>query len=301
MNIKSSRINNRIVVFGANGFLGSSIVKRLHKNGSDFVAVVRPSSSLKRLKDLPQSFIQIANEEDWASLVMRLEPEAVVCAHWSGVNKQSRADQITQRENLQNIERIAKAAKDNVSTFVAFGSQAESVPSRNPIKEVFYDMGDTAYGIVKSQLSFLLGQLFEDSSTRFIWARVFSVYGPDDHPDTLFSKLNSAFDQHCDMKIDKPNTLWSFLFEADFSEAICLILNNPELRGVINIANPQLVRIIDVVDAWRHGNGVKTYNPEDVSEPSFFAVTNNLLKAGWSPKVSLEEGIKNIKIASGNL
>lgn len=301
MNTKSSRINKRIVVFGANGFLGSSIVKRLHKDGSNFVAVVRPSSSLKRLKDLPQSFIQIANEEDWASLIMKLEPEAVVCAHWSGVTKQSRADQMIQRENIENIERIAKAAKNNVSTFVAFGSQAESVPSRNPIKEVFYDMGDTAYGIAKSKLSFLLGELFKDSSTRFIWARVFSVYGPYDHPDTLFSQLSSEIDQYYDMRIEKPNTLWSFLFETDFSEAICLILSNPELRGVINIANPQLVKVIDVVDAWRHGNGLKTFRPQDVSEPSFFAETNNLLKAGWIPRVSLEEGIKNIKIANGKL
>ena len=281
------------VIFGANGFLGSSIVRKLYEKEKNCIAVVRPKSNLERLRNIPRSLINVSDERDWHQIIESYLPTSVVCANWSGVKDSSRLDWKIQQENINVIQKLAQAAKiNNIKTFIAFGSQAESKKSETILREKPYFTGTSAYAKIKSLLYKELYDIFLDSHTRFVWARIFSVYGSEDNEGTLFSTLKGKTNSQIQSMIKNPNLRWSFLFESDFAEAIEFVIESDAVNGVINVANPNLISIGDAVNTWLRERDRKSLKwPKDTEKIFYNPKVDKLLDLGWKPKVNLEEGI----------
>lgn len=290
--------NNKTLVFGANGFLGSVIANNLSKFGYNVTAVIRPDSSQNQLAENPNLRIIRMSPNMWPNLLAELEPTHVICAHWSGVRKNLRTDSNIQEINVTSVIELAQAAKSlSIKTFIALGSQAESIESMSLIKEEPSTSGTSPYGRAKSKLCIKLLSLFEDSSTRFIWARVFSVYGPSDRSDSILMELYRSELEGVELNIRNPNTLWSFLYEDDFADAIKRILENTKVSGVINIANSQLVEIQLIVDTWLgHSPNFPVEHNNKVKE-GFFPIVGKLKSIGWTPEISLKEGAQRTRKA----
>lgn len=291
-----------IVVFGANGFLGSVITKKFHNSGFDVIPVVRPGANKSRLKDLENLNVLEAEPERWSKLITEYSPRSVICAHWNGVVKGDRNNIELQKTNIEPIMDIAKSAKEShVRSFICFGSQAEIKESVETISEVFYDSGDSAYGVIKSKLNLNLESLFEGSNCRFIWARVFSIYGPSDYSDTLLMQLFEAETAKRELVISNPSKFWSYLYEDDFAAAIEQILQNSEVTGTVNVGNPVLNEIREIVAIWK-GKSLTDQRIYQSNEGNlgFFPKIEKLGAIGWSPLITLEEGIKRTRKAFGD-
>ena len=100
------------------------------------------------------------------------------------------------------------------------------------------------------------------------------------------------------LNVNNPKTLWSFLYEDDFADAVKRILESPNIAGVVNIANPQLVEIQHIVDTWGESchNSSEGHESDKVEE-GFFPMVGKLKSIGWAPEVSLEEGIQRTRKA----
>jgi nucleoside-diphosphate-sugar epimerase len=210
-----------------------------------------------------------------------------------------REDLELQKSNIQPFIDLANAAlASSVQTFVCFGSQAESQKSIQKIPEEICSSGTTAYGRIKSQLHSNLDSIFNDSKCRFVWARVFSVFGPSDTSDSLLMKLHESETQEIYLKIENPDTLWSFLYEDDFAAAVERILQSTDIEGVINIGNPLLVEIQSIVDTWFEAPPKPSNRVEnDMASEGFFPEMRKLKSIGWTSGVSLEEGIRRTREA----
>lgn len=299
MNFSSRNPRELVIVYGANGFLGSVITKRLHKSGVAVLAVIRPTSDKSRIEGLKN--LQVLEEEsfNWPKLIEKYKPGAVICAQWRGVTKSDREDLEIQESNIQPFIDLANAAiVSSLQTFICFGSQAESQKSLQKISEETCTSGTTAYGRVKAQLHTSLESIFHESKCRFVWARVFSVYGPSDTSDSLLMQLHKSESRAIKLEIENPRTLWSFLYEDDFATAVEGILQCKDVEGVTNIGNPLLVEIQFIVDAWfelplKSSVVVKT----DYSVEGFFPELSKLQSIGWTSEISLEEGIQRTREA----
>jgi nucleoside-diphosphate-sugar epimerase len=299
VNLSSRNPHELVIVYGANGFLGSVITKRLHRSGIEVLAVIRPSSDKSRIEGLKN--LEIIEEEsfNWPQLIEKYKPGAVICAQWRGVRKSDREDLEMQESNIQPFVDLAHAAiTSSVQTFICFGSQAESQKSIQKIAEEIYNSGTTAYGIVKAQLHTSLDSIFNKSNCRFVWARVFSVYGPSDTSDSLLMQLHESESRGIKLKIENPDTLWSLLYEDDFAAAVERILQSTDIEGVMNIGNPQLVEIQSIVDTWFEAplKPSKRLENEMASE-GFFPELRKLKSIGWTSGVSLGEGIQRTREA----
>jgi nucleoside-diphosphate-sugar epimerase len=226
-------------------------------------------------------------------------PSAIVCAQWNGVLKQDRGNVELQESNIHPILNIALAAKDSgTESFICFGSQAEAKESFETIKEEFYDSGESAYGIIKAKLHAQLVSLFEDSDCRFIWTRIFSVYGPSDFSDSLLMQLFESQASGNELVISNPSKLWSYLYEDDFALAIEQILNNPTVASTVNIGSPIFNEIREIVAMWYENSIADLANDHTSStNVGFFPDVTKLKTLGWSPSISLEEGIKRTRKA----
>lgn len=299
MNFSSRNPDELVIVYGANGFLGSVITKKLHKSGIAVLAVIRPTSDKSRIEVLKN--LKVIEEEsfNWPQLIEKYKPGAVICAQWRGVSKSDREDLEIQKSNIQPFIDLANAALDSsVQTFICFGSQAESQKSIQNIAEEMCVSGTTAYGRVKAQLHSYLDSIFNEAKCRFVWARVFSVYGPSDTSDSLLMQLHESESKRIKLKIENPNTLWSFLYEDDFAAAVERILQSTDIKGITNIGNPLLVEIQSIVNTWFKAPLKPSIRLEnDNASEGFFPELRKLKSIGWTSGVSLEEGIQRTREA----
>ncbi len=299
MNNPIERRGGSVVIFGANGFLGSVITKKLHNSGFDVLPVVRPGANKSRLCSLESLNVLEAEPNQWPRLISTLEPTAIICSQWEGVSKQDRSNLEVQINNIEPILNLAKSAKESkVRSFVCFGSQAEVKESVESVKEDFYDSGESAYGVVKSKLHSNLASLFEGSSCRFVWARIFSVYGPSDHSDSLLMRLFQSQITQNELVISNPSKFWSYLYEDDFASAIEGILMNLDITSTVNVGNPFFKEIREIVAIW-HGESLMDYKTYESNQAhvGFFPIVEKLGSIGWSPSISIEEGIRRTRKA----
>jgi UDP-glucose 4-epimerase len=288
-----------VIIFGANGFLGSVTTKRLVNSGYDVVAVVRPGADFARLEGLESLRVLEVEPKEWPQIVTEYSPSAVICSHWNGVAKQDRSNLELQKTNIEPLIDIANSAKDSlVGTFICFGSQAEAKESAESILETFYDSGETAYGAIKSELHSNLASLFEGSDCRFIWARIFSIYGPSDYSDSLLMRLFESEISQSELVISNPSRFWSYLYEDDFASAIDQILRNSEALGTVNVGSPVLSEIKEIVAIWQ-GQPLTNQRVYESNEANsgYFPLVEKLRSIGWSPSISLDEGIRRTRKA----
>ena len=294
-----NRPKDSIIVFGANGFLGSVITKKLHNSGFCVLPVIRPGSTKSRLDTIVSLNVLEVEPNQWPLLVSKIEPTAIICSQWEGVSKQDRSNLELQINNIEPILNLAISAKESkVGSFICLGSQAEAKESVDSIKEDFYDSGETAYGVVKSKLHSKLISLFDGSDCRFVWARIFSVYGPSDHSDSLLMRLFQSQITQKELVISNPSKFWSYLYEDDFASAIEGILINLNLTSTVNVGNPSLNEIREIVAIW-HGQSFadrKTYELNQANT-GFFPQLEKLKSIGWNPSISMEEGMRRTRKA----
>lgn len=299
MIISKKRLKERVVIFGANGFLGSVITKKLHNSCFDVLPLVRPGANISRLRGLENLEILEVEPEEWPQVIPKYGPSSIICAQWNGVIRQERNNFQLQNSNIESILNIANSAKESkVESFVCFGSQAEVKETVESIKEEFYDSGESAYGVAKSKLHFNLASLFNDSNCRFIWARIFSVYGPSDFSDSLLMQLFRSQMIKSELAISNPSKFWSYLYEDDFALAIEEILKHSNISGTVNVGSPDFNEIRQIVAKWS-GFSLEDHNVYQSNEVNlgFFPQLEKLRSIGWSPSVSLDEGIQRTQKA----
>ena len=153
------------------------------------------------------------------------------------------------------------------------------------------------YGRTKSILHEKLKFLTSETETKLIWGRIFTIYGPGDQRNSLITegiKRNLAGDVFV---IQNPGLKWSFLYVDDFVSAVQTIIEESDIDGIINIGNPEVDELIKVKEALVaiHQLPLKNQSTEGIAhsddQPTWIPDTQKLLALGWTPQISLNQGI----------
>jgi nucleoside-diphosphate-sugar epimerase len=234
-----------IIVFGASGFIGSNLSNYLASQGHHVLAVVRPLSDVALLVETNTLILKRLNPSKWANLVMESKPTHVICAQWSGVAEAIRNDSESQFENIDLQLKLATACIEvgSVETFTAFGSQAEIGPNLETVDELVSPDPQNEYGRAKVLLYASLNKIFENQNIRFLWFRVFSIFGPGDRGDALIPTLVTKLLRNENLQIKNPELRWSSLPVQDLTKAVTDAIFKSELKGIINVGNQTLTKI----------------------------------------------------------
>lgn len=303
-----------VVVTGATSFLGRAVANRLLKQGSRVYAVVRPGSENLRYLPSDQDGLVIIERElgelDTLDQIIHEPCQAFYHFGWDGSGSENRMKREVQQKNVVDaLKALEGARRLGCSRFLFSGSQAEYGIHKGALSEETDCSPVSEYG--KAKLDFLkqatekTNQWQQEgiSSMEYIHARIFSVYGPGDHPWSLVESCLRAFGKGEYISLGECTQMWNFLYLEDCVRALILLMEQEKesVSGIYNVAaseretKPLREYIRQMYETMGfHGSysyGRRRPNAEGLANliPDISKLEKN---TGFSPLVSFSEGVK---------
>lgn len=240
----------RIVITGATGFLGQALCRELTENRHKVTAVVRPESAEKSTGLAADRTVLLPLEE-----LENLEGEYDVFIHlaWNGSGGDVRNDYRTQLQNLFYMEKALKAAvKCGCTRFIGAGSQAEyGVIHKKAIESRTVPSPFMMYGAAKLACLHMGKVLAEQLGIRFVWPRIYSVYGPRENDATLLGYVARTLREGNIPELSPCENMWDFMYITDFTRAMRLLAEYPEAEGIYHIASGDQRKLREFVTEMR--------------------------------------------------
>lgn len=232
-----------VIVTGATSFIGKAAVEELLKQGEKVYAAVRPGSAgrldLEALADRFPVRILECNLEDIESLKEQNMTDASAWLHlgWEGAGSANRQNPALQARNIgYALSAVKTAGALGCNRFLFSGSQAEYGICDSPMKEDQPCHPVSEYAKSKVQVCRQAAELASRLHMDYIHTRIFSVYGPGDHPWSLISTCIDTFLKGEHMEMGPCTQLWNFLYVTEAAGLLVKLLLGKAPAGVYNVA-----------------------------------------------------------------
>lgn len=291
----------RIIVTGATGSIGVSVVKGALQRGYDVTCIVHKGS--RRVGHIPVSpavHIVECDVSDYPSLQLDGHYDYFIHLAWEHTYGALRDDVDIQTRNIRyTLEACQLAHRLGCTSFVGAGSQAEYGRKDEILTPELPVQPESGYGIAKyaaGKLSMMrCGQL----GIRGNWIRVVSVYGPYDGEKTLINYAITELKAGRSPKLTKCEQLWDYLYADDAGEGFLDVAEKGREGRIYVIGSGQHRRLYEYVkDIQAVVNpavpvdfGAIDYFPH---QPMYLLADISALTAdtGWKPKHTFAEGIR---------
>ena len=295
----------RVLVTGAEGFIGSHLARRLVQEGALVHALVKKDSSLWRIEDCIDKLAvlktDITDSAFLQSSIPRFKPQIVF--HLAALVDVSRSwDLIAPlaRTNIMGTIHLLSAVKESsLEAFVYASSSEEYGDAPSPIEEIRRESPISPYSFSK-----LAGTHFCQMAARTFdlpvtVVRLFPVYGPFQEGSMFIPSAIRDLLLKKEFKMSSGGQIRDFTYVDDVVEAYLGVACCPKARGeLLNVGSGVAHKVRDVIEIIRRlvgGNtnvavGALPYRKGEGSE--IFCDNRRMRQlTGWSPKVGLEEGL----------
>lgn len=242
----------KILVTGANGYLGQGIVRHILDGGHEVVATdFREDRIDDRAQKMPCNLFEIEDPYNYFG-----QPDVLLHLAWrDGFVHYSDAHVDDLPKHYAFIKALAAS---DVKTIAAMGSMHEIGFYEGSIKEETPCNPITPYGIAKNSLRQLTEMLCKQKNKNFMWLRGYYIVGNSRYGSSIFSKITAA---EAEGKEEFPFTMgqnqFDFIDYEDFCEQVAKAVGQDEVLGVINICSGHPEKLADRVERFIKDNGYK--------------------------------------------
>ena len=235
----------KILVTGANGYLGQGIVKSILGLGYDAVAADFSVQNIdNRAKAIACNLFEIENPYQFFG-----EPDVLLHLAWrDGFVHYSDAHIVDLPKHYKFIKEMASSG---VKQIAVMGSMHEIGFYEGSINENTPCHPTTPYGIGKNALRDLTQMVCKQNNTVFQWLRGYYIVGNSKFGNSIFSKITAAVEEG---KEEFPFTLgqnqYDFLDYPEFCDQIAASVSQNEVNGIINICSGHPEKLADRVERF---------------------------------------------------
>ena len=242
----------KILVTGANGYLGKGIVRHILDCGNEVVAAdFRVDYVDERADRRACDLFSIEDPYNYFG-----QPDVLLHLAWrDGFVHYSDAH----IEDLPKHYNFIKSFADSdVKMIAAMGSMHEIGFFEGAIKEETPCNPNTTYGIAKNALRELTAMFCKLKGKKYIWLRGYYIVGNSQYGSSIFSKITAA---EAEGREEFPFTMgqnqFDFVDYEDFCEQVAKAIGQDEVLGVINICSGYPEKLADRVERFIKANGYK--------------------------------------------
>ena len=243
--------NNRVLVTGGSGFIGTHASARLLADRTLALTFVtrNPAALRRRFPDASYETlgIDILSESSWRSCDFSRYSRVLHMA-WS------RLDHFEHAEHLSLLLPRHLAFLENV---LAQGAQSLAVTGtcleyglqEGPLHEDMPGAPVTAYGLAKDRLRCSLEQLHEKYSFTLQWIRLFYLFGPGQQARSLLAQLDAALARgETQFEMSPGDQQRDYLPVGAMAERIVRIFLNGKFDGIVNCCSGVPITVRQLVE-----------------------------------------------------
>jgi len=291
----------RILVTGATGFVGGQLVKRLLLERHEVHVLTRPSTDLSNFgEELDQvsSRPHYGSTADMISLIRDARPDAVIhlASLFLGEHRPDDVDELVKSNVLLSVQLTEAMAANDVRQLINVGTSWQHFDDEDysPVN---------LYAATKQAFRALLQYYVEAHQIRVVNLELFDTFGPDDRRGKLFSLLERLRSGGDTIGMSPGNQRLDPVYIDDVVEAFIIALERlrsgaVQAQETYSVCSGNPVQLRELVRIYEDESGStlkiewggRAYRAREVMEPW----SRGAVLPGWSPQISLQEGIRRI-------
>ncbi len=239
----------KILVTGANGYLGQGVVKALLDNKHTVVATdINVENIDDRAKKLPCDLFMIDNPYSYFD-----QPDVLLHLAWRDGFVHYSDVHIKDLEKHTNF--IKKMAESEIKTISVMGSMHEIGFFEGSIDEDTPCRPESLYGIAKNALRDITKLYAKQNQKKFQWLRGYYIVGNSEYGSSVFSKITAA---EANGEKTFPFTMglnqFDFIDYEEFCRQVSLTVTQDKVNGIINICSGRPEKLADRVERFIKDN-----------------------------------------------
>jgi nucleoside-diphosphate-sugar epimerase len=288
---------------GANGFIGSAILRSLLQSGIAPQALCGPAENTKSLPGgvefVTCDLADVERLQSWVS-----GRDLVI--HAAGPPSVQRSFEMAEeyvRVHVEGTAAMLRACRMAKVSRLVYISSAEVYgrPEANPVAETHRLQARSPYAAAKIGAEKMIEAYVESFGLRAVILRPFSIYGPHHHSDSILSRVVSTAKSGC-IRVRDLRPVRDYCYVGDLAAAVlraCCIAED-RLR-IINIGSGEGTSVADFAERVRRSLGLNIPIVEDGSDlrpgqSEIFELIADITTAhdvlGWRPETDLQEGLR---------
>ncbi len=290
----------KILVTGANGFIGNAVAKDLVATGFDVMTCVR-SRVLPRA-EVGRIYSGAIGTAAFQQMLRTESPDYVVhCAGAASVGASIANPAHDHASNValtRNLYACVAAATPRTQVLFMSSAAVYGQPEQLPINESTQCKPISPYGRHKLECE-EIGQWFrENYDMRITDLRIFSAYGPGLRKQVLWDTYQKSLQGDCvELGGDGTETR-DFVYIRDLTNLVTKIVKNSSWNeNLINVASGESVTIRELAEMFLSELGyrgqLRFSSTIPIGSPRFWKADNSKLSGlGLRPRVALEDGLR---------
>jgi nucleoside-diphosphate-sugar epimerase len=278
-------VTERVLVTGATGFIGRAVTARLNRDRTPFLALDSKAGDIAA----PETLAALRGES--FSAVIHLAGRSFVPDSWAQPDEFARI-------NVQGTMNVLELCRARRTPLVFASAYVYGNPLRLPISEEDAPNPNNPYAQSKYLAEQACRSCYDAEGFPITVLRLFNVYGPNQRerfliPTIIRQVLRERAIEVLDLR---PRRDWVFV--SDVAEAIVAAATRPAGFSVYNIGSgssvsvEELIRTIQAVAGTDLPVHSKEVQRADEIADTVAQIEKARSRLGWSPRVSLRQGLQ---------
>jgi nucleoside-diphosphate-sugar epimerase len=275
---------SRVLVTGANGFIGKALVKALIAAGVDVVALAREHGDLEH---------EVAWEKaPKADVLVHLAGRSFVPDSWNDSAGFLQA-------NVVATGRALEYCRKHAARLIFVSAYVYGIPRRLPIKEDDPVRPNNPYALSKHMAEELCRFYAEQRAVPVTVLRVFNVYGPGQRPEFLIPEIIRQVRSGQQIRVKDLKPKRDYVYLDDVVDALARALNTSGgAFNVLNIGSGESLSVGEIISQIQQAAGTSLpVVSDDMERPNEIPdVRADIARAGyllgWRPQHSFAAGIR---------
>lgn len=241
----------RVLVTGANGYIGQGVVRALAELGVDVIAVDFATDHIAKHENITAKACNLFDVEEPFEAFG--EPDALLHLAWRDGFKHASLNHINDLPNHYNF--IRDMIKSGIKQVCVMGSVHEVGFFEGSVNEDTPTNPQSLYGIAKNALRQSIEVLQNDYEFVFQWLRGYYIVGNSEYGCSIFSKITAAEHEGKELfPFTTGENQFDFVDYEEFCLMIAKTVMQDQVTGIINCSSGRPEKIADRVERFISDN-----------------------------------------------